>query len=858
MADGAISITKAIRATLRGWGFIVAGGMLGALCALLIMCVQTPAYTATAVVSIEPAVTSSSGLVDSQLQVEVIATEMERARSGETLQRAAMPLGVSVDELRDRVSVTTDFSGPTLRISYRGESAVGAREGADAVADGYLAVRGEDLSAQVQMSLASLDARSGILSQAYATALARLSAAQPGTPAAATVEAEIARIGRESESLAEMRGVVSGQRTDVGEVLVPASEATVSSDTHPTRWILAGSLVGFVVGCAMAYLYGRRAFLVRSPSALADVLHAPVWQPSRMAADPWAMARELLRHESWRYAKVAVLCPFPDTRADAVARSLTGGLSRPASDHVDGARMNSALVGALTASRDADAVVLVVPKGTKSDDVRRIVSALAARGKRVLAGVIAQTNSVVTNSQTPTGVRALENEPMTRARRRLVAGPPLDPRRASTRGRSWSAPSLPRWPFALPFVSYPVCWFLGVSDFIWVISAAVMVAVLLRTRNVRLPRGAGWWVLFLLWVCASGAMVDTSGRALGAVYRLLLYGAAGIIALYVYNSHRTLTMRYVTGVMTFFLGVMTAGGYLAMAAPLLTVRTPLAWIMPSALAQNELIGEMIVRRTTQWNPDAWVSQLPRPSAPFVFANTWGNVYSLVLPLALIYLALVWRTSRRWLALAVILASLVPAAATLNRGMFLGLAIIGVWCLVQSVRRGAARSAVVGASIGLICIAGWVASGAAASLLQRAETSSSTEDRSGLYWATAERVIASPILGYGAPRPADAPWLPSLGTQGQLWTVLFSHGIIGLLLFLATFLAVIPTIVRRTDTIGAVLGGIIIATLVETVYYGMLTGIMISLPVVALLQRSVRAAPAPARVHFASAAHPARK
>ena len=56
------------------------------------------------------------------------------------------------------------------------------------------------------------------------------------------------------------------------------------------------------------------------------------------------------------------------------------------------------------------------------------------------------------------------------------------------------------------------------------------------------------------------------------------------------------------------------------------------------------------------------------------------------------------------------------------------------------------------------------------------------------------------------------------------------------LFLAFFLRMFPRIWRATDVYGSILGGIILATLVEQFYYGMNTGLMISVVSVALLSR----------------------
>ena len=418
----------------------------------------------------------------------------------------------------------------------------------------------------------------------------------------------------------------------------------------------------------------------------------------------------------------------------------------------------------------------------------------------------------------------------------MISGPATNHPSLPAVRYGWDAHALPRWPLALPFVSYPICWLLGISDLIWIFAGIIMLGILIRTRRVVLPAMSWIWILFLFWVCSSMIMIDSFGRLLGAGYRFMLYLSAGITAVYVFNARSTLTLRYVTGVMTVFLTIVTVGGYLAMVAPLLVVHTPASWVVPASLASNDLVGEMIIRRTTQWNPDAWVPQVARPSAPFVYTNTWGNVYSLILPLSLIYLRLAWKSWLRWLVVLLVISSAVPAAATLNRGMLIGLLVVLSWCGIQAVRRGAIKHVLAGACVVVVVLAVWVLSGSASALLARAETSNSTVDRQSLYSATIEGATNSPLFGFGAPRPAVLPWLPSVGTQGQVWTVMFSHGFVGLALFLGFFLLALPVVFRRTDWTGAVLGGVIVATLVESFYYGMMTGLTISLIAVALLRR----------------------
>lgn len=426
--------------------------------------------------------------------------------------------------------------------------------------------------------------------------------------------------------------------------------------------------------------------------------------------------------------------------------------------------------------------------------------------------------------------------------------------KAAMRRRQTTVPLSP-WLVLLPFAAFLVWWVLGIGEMIWLLAGFFMAAQWLSVRGLRLPWPIVIWVLFLVWCVVSMVMVDGLGRVIAVVYRLLIYAAAGAFAVHTFNARTSLPLARVTGAMTWFLLCMTLGGYLAMAQPELVIHTPMSWVVPGPLASNELIGDMIVRRTTQWRPGLWENHAVRPAAPFLYANTWGNVYSLVLPLAMLHLWLVRRSRWRWPTAVVILASVVPAVSTLNRGMFIGLGVVGVWVVVQALRRGLLAQVLSGLLAAAFSAAVWLVSPLGQAFVYRAETADSTVDRAELYRMTLDGVMESPLFGYGAPRPSPFPWLPSLGTQGQIWTVLYSHGFVGAALFLGCFLLAMVTAWKRLDTAGSVLGGVVLATLVESPFYGMNTGIMVSMVAMALLLRSDTAlsTPGPQRRPARSAA-----
>lgn len=406
------------------------------------------------------------------------------------------------------------------------------------------------------------------------------------------------------------------------------------------------------------------------------------------------------------------------------------------------------------------------------------------------------------------------------------------PRISRTRTRE----SLPSWPLALPFIGYGPGWLLGLGDIVWPLSALVMIGFLARTRNLRLPPLFGMWLLFLAWVVASVINIDSGVRLIGFTYRGLLYGAATVMAVYAYNASRAVSVRYLGGLMAVFLGVMTLFGWVALGYPLATVHTPLGWVVPGWMQSNALVQDMTVRRLTQFDPSSFEQTSPRPSAPFLYTNTWGNIYSLVLPLAALY---AWQLRRSRLgaaALAVIALSVVPAALTLNRGMLVGLVtVLVVVVLHQSrTRRPSTSLAILGSGVvGMLALG---MSPVGDRFTARLAQGSSTTDRWALYRETLSEVSRSPLLGFGAPRPSVSPWLPSLGTQGQIWTVLFAHGVVALALFLGWFLWSFVASLRSRTIEAAVLCGIVAATIVEATFYGMMTGLTISLMVSCLVFR----------------------
>lgn len=380
---------------------------------------------------------------------------------------------------------------------------------------------------------------------------------------------------------------------------------------------------------------------------------------------------------------------------------------------------------------------------------------------------------------------------------------------------------LPAWPFTMVFLGYPLWWVLGLSDFIWLAAGGIMLLYLIRFRAVQVPRGFGVWILFLIWMTFSGIQIDTPDRLFGFIYRFLIYGSVTVIFLYVYNSV-TLTTRRILGNLVIFWLFVVIGGYLGLLFPTVVINTPLSYVLPKSLMQNELLNQMAIRRLTQYNPDAWFKIDPRPSAPFLYTNNWGAAFSLLMPLVAAYLWQVRGERKFWFLLVALPISFVPAVLTLNRGMFLGLGVALLYVGARFALAGNKKGIGGVLALGLVALVAVQLFPVTQLVEARLAASTSTEDRGNLYVEAFTETLSSPLFGFGAPRPSTTIGAPSVGTQGQFWMVLYSHGFVGVALFTLAFIVLFFATIRHIHPVILAGNTVLLVSLVEIFYYGMLT------------------------------------
>lgn len=366
----------------------------------------------------------------------------------------------------------------------------------------------------------------------------------------------------------------------------------------------------------------------------------------------------------------------------------------------------------------------------------------------------------------------------------------------------------PGWPLTATLAGFPIWWVLGISNFIGHIAAIVMILELARMRRIRLPRTIGVWLLFLLWVVAGVLVLQvaapfavpstSSDRYFTFAYRFGWYLAGTVALLYIGNMRDLLSSTRIARAAAAMFITIVAGGWLGVLAPNAGFQSLMEILLPARVASNEFVSFLIHPQIVQNYAQA-VAEYARPSAPFGFANIWGLNFASFLPFFLF--AWFGRDAgwRRKLGPLVLLLALVPAVLSLNRGMWLAVGAMAVVVGVRSALRGHIRSLAVLAS-GMVLALGLVlVTPLGSQVVNRLENPQSAQTRSKVAYTTLASVLeGSPVIGFGSTRdPANAFYSvaggdspncpecapPALGTQGHLWLVLYSQGVVGIALFL---------------------------------------------------------------------------
>ncbi|CAN5837308.1 hypothetical protein BH24ACT3_BH24ACT3_05080 [soil metagenome] len=378
------------------------------------------------------------------------------------------------------------------------------------------------------------------------------------------------------------------------------------------------------------------------------------------------------------------------------------------------------------------------------------------------------------------------------------------------------------WPLSALLVGFPVWWLLGVHMFIWPAFAAVMAArLVVRPATIRVPRGFGLWILFLLWMLVSAVGLDGGGVPISFAWRASSYLSMTVFFLYVYNTPRELLpAERVVKILGVFWLIVVAGGWLGVLFPNGNFSTPFERILPANVASDPFVQQLVHPVFAQVH-EILGFPLGRPTAPFVYTNDWGSVYALLLPVFVIGWLQADRHDRRIRAYAILAASMVPAFVSLNRGLWLSLFVALGYAATRVGNFGdRARRAFVGITVLGVVLVAFTPLGTLVEA--RAENQHSNDGRTFLYEESVKTAMESPLVGHGGPVPYEGAGriIPLVGTQGQFWLVLVSQGFVGTVLFLG-FLLRMAMATRRGPSLTFWCHVVLVIGLVQLLVYDMI-------------------------------------
>ncbi len=346
------------------------------------------------------------------------------------------------------------------------------------------------------------------------------------------------------------------------------------------------------------------------------------------------------------------------------------------------------------------------------------------------------------------------------------------------------------WPLAVIFLGFPIWWITGLSGFVFPILAIPMAVSLLRNRRLELPAAFGLWLLFLIWVAASGIEIDRAAAWLTYLYRLSIYLSATVTFLYVLNTRDRLSSERIAFLLTGFWVIVVTFGLLALAFPHLTFASLIEQAMRAAkldhLLENSFLFQLVHPRLSQVQ-DFLGHPSPRPTAPFLYTNDWGACYALLLPFVFASFSLIGSRVRKMALAGVLVVSVIPVVVSVDRGSWISIGVAAAYVIGRAIARMDVRAIAIAALLLGGSVIVLVATPLGSVVSDRLAHPHSDAGRALLYEQAVHRVWDSPILGFGGPLPPPTnKQLPNIGTQGQFWLVLISNGIPGAALFLAFF------------------------------------------------------------------------
>ena len=337
---------------------------------------------------------------------------------------------------------------------------------------------------------------------------------------------------------------------------------------------------------------------------------------------------------------------------------------------------------------------------------------------------------------------------------------------------------------------YPVLWFAGVAYVAVPLLMLCLAIPLLFTRPVRVPPGFGLWLAFLACMLLSGVEADTSLRAALFGWRASFYIGAAVLFLWIVNlDGEGFAERSVVLPMALLWAECVVGGWLGVLFPTAAFHSAVEHLLPASALSNSTARAYVHPAFTDLAQRTLGFRLARPKTLFAYTNQWGATVGLLTPFAFAAMPIVRARALRMALGAGLALSVIPIVMSANRGLWIALLVGGGYYAVRMAVREGVRILAVGFVVA-VAVAGLLVVTPAGHIAMARVTSQSNSNgtRASLLREALDGIAASPLLGYGSPRPSTTTVTNAhTGTQGQLSLVLYSHGIPALIFYLGFFL-----------------------------------------------------------------------
>jgi hypothetical protein len=375
----------------------------------------------------------------------------------------------------------------------------------------------------------------------------------------------------------------------------------------------------------------------------------------------------------------------------------------------------------------------------------------------------------------------------------------------------------PAWPISWLLIGYPLWWALGLADFMWIILAVPMALRMIqwvrRGRRLRVPPAFGLWLLFLVCALIGAAMLGltapgTAGSSISHRFfsyanRSVTYVGITILLLYAGNlTERELPRRRLAWMLGLLAIYTTLGGLAAIADPHFQFSSPTALLLPRSLQSNAFIQAVTHPGLAQLQ-NVLGGANARPKALFDYTNTWAECLTLLIPWLLVGWWVARNRGRQLFVGAVVVLAGVTLLYSLNRGAWVGAALLIAFLVVRhAVKRPAQLIGTVGTALAVVAVLAF-ATPVSSLISGRVQHGASNNLRASLDALSVKDALASPVLGYGDTRKqigshngiARGPTAKcaicgqqEVGSTGQLWLLLVCNGIVGTILYLGFFVA----------------------------------------------------------------------